>query len=319
MRTSYRGPAKLPPVTVIGFGAEAVGAAKPPSSGRDPAQTSLAVDSFATEESYGAASEQQTSALAAATAEANAAPQAAPTLDAPDDITGVVAGSLNATDADGDALTYAVTGAPTGGTVTVDQAGTFVYTLTQATRLKAGSTAGGDIDSFTVTISDGQTTTAVPVTVAVSNEVTSVDSPITVGTNPTGVATTTTATGTYTYVANQSSNIVSVIDSNNEVVSTITVGSAPTGVAASPDGSKVYVTNRSTGKLSVIDTNTNKVVSTITVGSAPTGVPFTSEILDRCEQIMREACADFGAQLHEFNGETDHVHLLVHYPPKVAL
>jgi YVTN family beta-propeller protein len=127
------------------------------------------------------------------------------------------------------------------------------------------------------------------------------------------------ATGTYTYVANQSSNTVSVIDSNNEVVSTITVGSAPTGVAASPDGSKVYVTNRSTGKLSVIDTNTNKVVSTITVGSAPTGVPFTSEILDRREQIMREACADFGAQLHEFNGETDHVHLLVHYPPKVAL
>jgi putative transposase len=26
-----------------------------------------------------------------------------------------------------------------------------------------------------------------------------------------------------------------------------------------------------------------------------------------------------GAELREFNGETDHVHLLVHYPPKVAL
>lgn len=34
---------------------------------------------------------------------------------------------------------------------------------------------------------------------------------------------------------------------------------------------------------------------------------------------MRDVCADFGAELTEFNGESDHVHLLVHYPPKVAL
>ena len=47
--------------------------------------------------------------------------------------------------------------------------------------------------------------------------------------------------------------------------------------------------------------------------------PFTGEILDRCQQIMAEICTDFGAELREFNGETDHVHLLVHYPPKVAL
>lgn len=47
--------------------------------------------------------------------------------------------------------------------------------------------------------------------------------------------------------------------------------------------------------------------------------PFTREILARCEQIMADVCADFGAELRELNGETDHVHLLVHYPPKVAL
>ncbi|GAA4508381.1 hypothetical protein GCM10023191_068080 [Actinoallomurus oryzae] len=34
---------------------------------------------------------------------------------------------------------------------------------------------------------------------------------------------------------------------------------------------------------------------------------------------MREVCASFGAQLREFNGDTDHVHLLVRYPLKVAL
>jgi len=46
---------------------------------------------------------------------------------------------------------------------------------------------------------------------------------------------------------------------------------------------------------------------------------LTGEILERCEQIMRDVCADFEADLVEFNGEDDHVHLLVHYPPKVAI
>jgi putative transposase len=42
-------------------------------------------------------------------------------------------------------------------------------------------------------------------------------------------------------------------------------------------------------------------------------------MLSRCEQVMREVCEGFGAQLREFTGDTDHVHLLVHYPPHVAL
>ncbi|WP_433418497.1 IS200/IS605 family transposase [Microtetraspora malaysiensis] len=46
---------------------------------------------------------------------------------------------------------------------------------------------------------------------------------------------------------------------------------------------------------------------------------FTDPMLVRCEQIMREVCADFEVELREFNGEDDHVHLLVYYPPKVAL
>ncbi|MBE1557273.1 putative transposase [Nonomuraea africana] len=34
---------------------------------------------------------------------------------------------------------------------------------------------------------------------------------------------------------------------------------------------------------------------------------------------MRNVCADFECELVEFNGEHDHVHLLVGFPPKVAL
>ncbi|MFI7223518.1 IS200/IS605 family transposase [Nonomuraea angiospora] len=46
---------------------------------------------------------------------------------------------------------------------------------------------------------------------------------------------------------------------------------------------------------------------------------LTDEMLIRCEEVMRGVCADFEVELREFNGEHDHVHLLVHYPPKVAL
>lgn len=41
--------------------------------------------------------------------------------------------------------------------------------------------------------------------------------------------------------------------------------------------------------------------------------------LERLKQIFEAVCADFQAELREFNGESDHVHLLVHYPPKVRL
>jgi putative transposase len=46
---------------------------------------------------------------------------------------------------------------------------------------------------------------------------------------------------------------------------------------------------------------------------------FTAAHLARMEEIMRSVCADFETELAEFNGEPSHVHLLVHFPPKVAL
>lgn len=46
---------------------------------------------------------------------------------------------------------------------------------------------------------------------------------------------------------------------------------------------------------------------------------LTPEILDRCEQILADIATGFGAHLAEFNGEQDHVHLLLDYPPTLAL
>lgn len=46
---------------------------------------------------------------------------------------------------------------------------------------------------------------------------------------------------------------------------------------------------------------------------------FTKLILDRMEEVLKTVCDDFEAELIEFDGERDHVHLLVNYPPKIAL
>lgn len=46
---------------------------------------------------------------------------------------------------------------------------------------------------------------------------------------------------------------------------------------------------------------------------------FTKEILEDLSGMFSSVCTDFEATLVEFDGERDHVHLLVHYPPKVSV
>ncbi len=46
---------------------------------------------------------------------------------------------------------------------------------------------------------------------------------------------------------------------------------------------------------------------------------FTKTILEHLRTIFKDVCSDFEASLVEFDGEIDHVHLLVEYPPKVSI
>ena len=46
---------------------------------------------------------------------------------------------------------------------------------------------------------------------------------------------------------------------------------------------------------------------------------FTKAILDDLREIFTSVCIDFESELVEFDGEDDHVHLLVNYPPKIAV
>ena len=46
---------------------------------------------------------------------------------------------------------------------------------------------------------------------------------------------------------------------------------------------------------------------------------FQGRHLDALKGIFASVCADFGATLEEMDGEHDHVHLLVNYPPTVEM
>jgi len=43
---------------------------------------------------------------------------------------------------------------------------------------------------------------------------------------------------------------------------------------------------------------------------------FDRDAIERLKVIFEKVCADFEAQLVEMNGEAEHVHLLINYPPK---
>jgi len=46
---------------------------------------------------------------------------------------------------------------------------------------------------------------------------------------------------------------------------------------------------------------------------------FTKQILNELKVIFSSVGADFESRLVEFEGEGDHVHLLIEYPPKVSV
>jgi putative transposase len=46
---------------------------------------------------------------------------------------------------------------------------------------------------------------------------------------------------------------------------------------------------------------------------------FTSESLAVIEKSFKEVATKMDFQVHEFNGESDHIHALIEYPPKLSV
>ena len=149
-------------------------------------------------------------------------------VDLPVSGTGAVSGAVTATDQDGDALTFSLSGGqPAAGSVTVNTNGTFTFTPTVAARFTAAGTAGPDTDSFMVSVSDGTNTTTTQVSVPVSAADLSTPTIFGgTGVDPFEMV----IVGNRLYLANQGSNTVTVYDTaTTAAVKTITVGARPTG------------------------------------------------------------------------------------------
>lgn len=99
-----------------------------------------------------------------------------PVVGVPNSSTGVVTGTVSATDADNDSLTFSGSQSTAKGSVVVNSNGTFTYTPTASARHAASSSAATALDkadSFTVTVSDGHggtSSVAVSVTVGAANQ-----------------------------------------------------------------------------------------------------------------------------------------------------
>ena len=83
------------------------------------------------------------------------------------------------------------------------------------------------------------------------------------------------------YVANLTSNNVTVIDGTTNATTTVPVGSNPIAVAVNPVTGKVYVANENSANVTVIDGTTNTVTATVGVGANPQAVavnPVTGKV-----------------------------------------
>ena len=203
--------------------------------------------------------------------------------------TGLVSGTVTATDPDNDALNYAVATGPTSGTVALNATtGAYTYTPTRAAQLSAGATTATDTDSFSVGVGDGQRTTNATVSVDVSPLQYAVGTSLAPAATPAGIAV---GADGRMYVASTASWSVAVVDTTTGKVidanpgnwfsTNISVGPWPSAVLLSPDGKRLYVANTGWMSVTVIDTTNYQVIdadpgnwfsSEIGVGSYPTAL-----------------------------------------------
>lgn len=148
---------------------------------------------------------------------------------------GVVTGAVNATDVDGDALTYTAN-KTTKGTITFNPDGTFTYTPTAAARAaasKRGASAAAKSETVTVTVSDGfggTVTKTVKVNIGLNP---------TTNNEPTGGAATVTATSTGIGAV---TGVVTADDGDGDTL-TYVLGSGPSHgtVKVGTDGRFTYI------------------------------------------------------------------------------
>ena len=212
----------------------------------------------------------------------------APTVGTANAVTGVVAGTVNATDPNNGQLTYSVATQAAHGVVTLGTGGQFTYTPNVTARLAAAVSPGDDTDSFIISVTDshGSSTRSkvvVPVgpTGAVNQVATSTSSPY-IDVSPDGtraalIESSYTSGGyasTITFIDTASGNVI-----GNRI--TLPVSNGGTRVSWAPNASRVFITTSTQDQNTGVTTYGGTVIDTATgnqIGNALTfsGIPTLS-------------------------------------------
>ncbi|MGH3580601.1 MAG: Ig-like domain-containing protein, partial [Mycobacterium sp.] len=171
---------------------------------------------------------------------------------------GVVTGTLSATDANGDPLTYTAPAKTAKGTITITGS-TFTYTPTDAARIKANATnatAADKADAFTVTASDGHTgTTTFTVNVTVAPKGLSVTGTVTV--NGENVDAVMSKDGTRAIIATVTGDSTSGYTTSFTVINTTT--GAKVGTAVQVTGQQGWITFSDNASRALVATSVDEI------------------------------------------------------------
>ncbi len=101
------------------------------------------------------------------------------------------------------------------------------------------------------------------------------------------------ADGRYAYVSNAGSGTVAAIELETGRVMLIGTGQRPEGSARSPDGKFIYVVNRESHRISVIDAARNQAVGELATGRGPVRVAVTPDGGTLVYALMHDEAVEF--------------------------
>jgi YVTN family beta-propeller protein len=97
----------------------------------------------------------------------------------------------------------------------------------------------------------------------------------------------------YAYVSNAGSGTVAAIQLDSGGVKTIPVGQRPEGSARSPDGRWIYVVNRESHRLTILDPARNEAVGEIPTGRGPVRVAVTPDGRTLVYALIHDGAVEF--------------------------
>lgn len=101
------------------------------------------------------------------------------------------------------------------------------------------------------------------------------------------------AGGRFAYVSNAGSNTIAVIELASGRVKLLRAGERPEGSTRSPDGRYVYVVNRESHRISIVDTRTNELAGEISTGRGPVRVACTPDGKTLVYALMYDEAVEF--------------------------